>query len=99
MNSSLSKYCMAENIKGEDSMSKNKNIPLDEQETIILYDYKERKVNIYTCKPSCRNRLEKLLGKPHKDWGGVCDWYLSFDDRDLIRKSTNISTLLTRKKI
>jgi hypothetical protein len=73
------------------------SISLDEQETIIHYDYKEKIVNIYTNRPSCYRNLLKLLGEPDK--GNICgaDWYIHFSDRKSIRKGTSISVLLMQK--
>lgn len=73
------------------------NIPLDEQETIISCDYKEKIVNIYTNRSSCYRKLEKSLGKP--DQGNIygADWYFPFSDRESIRKSTNLSIILMQK--
>ncbi len=77
---------------------KNDKVPLDEQETFIHYDYKEQVVHLYTTRSTCYSRLVKVLGKP--DSGGVfgADWYFPFEDRESIRKCSNISILLTRKK-
>lgn len=73
------------------------NIPLDEQETFIHFDYKEKTVHIYTTRNSVYTKVNKVLGSPDSgDYLGA-DWYLSFSDRESIRSAMSMNLYLPRK--
>lgn len=40
--------------------------PLDEQETTMIVNYRERKITVYTNRKSVAIRLQKKLGEPTK---------------------------------
>lgn len=75
----------------------NEKISLDEQETIIYFDYKKKEVHVYTTRNSVYNKLKRNFGdpKPSKVLGG--DWYFSFNDRKKLRSVMGMNLYLPRK--
>ncbi len=73
-------------------------MPVEEQETIISFDYEQKNINIFTNRPPVLKRLISILGEPNENniMGG--SWYVSFDDRKLVRKIFSMNLYLTRKK-
>ena len=78
-----------------------KNLPLEEQESIVLYDYYDNNINIYTSRLITYKRIMKILGQPSKimkdnDLFYNAEWIIPFTERDRIAKATSIMTLLKK---
>ncbi len=72
----------------------------EEKEVIILCDYVEEKVTIYSSNQSASKKLLKKIGDPKKiDYteGEVSsmEWDIPFRDREKIRKGLSISNFVT----
>jgi len=79
------------------------NIPLEEQETIINFDYYGKQVNIYTSRGIVYNKFHKKIGEPiqtHTNNGKVycADWKIPFSDRKTISKALTLANLLMIKQ-
>ena len=68
-------------------------IPYEEQESWIHVDYHNKQVNVYSTRPSCIRKLNKVFGNNSKN-----EWNFAFDDRNKIRKTMNLAILLPRPK-
>lgn len=73
------------------------HIPIDEQETMITYDYKEKLFHVYTTRGSVYNKLEKKVGKPTRGNIFGADWYFPFEDRETIYSLMTMNLYLPRK--
>lgn len=72
----------------------------EEKEAIILFDYEEEKISIYTTNQSASKKLLKKLGKPIQidyieNEVASMKWEVKFCDREKIRKGLSISNFVT----
>mgnify|MGYP003571418699 CR=1 FL=1 len=91
---------MKENNSSTKTKNKWNSIPLDEKEVLILVDYYERTITIYTSNQPTSTKLLKKLGEPtRKDYfeGLVAsmEWKVSFDDREKIRKAMSLTNFVS----
>lgn len=76
------------------------SIPIDEQETIINFDYFEHKMKIHTTNQPTAKRLQKKIGESTETFyteGKISGktWTITFDERENIKKAISLGTLLT----
>lgn len=76
------------------------SIPIDEQETIINFDYFDHKIILYTTNKATSNRLQKKIGEPDEitKTNGLISgttWNLKFEQRETIKKAISLGSLLT----
>jgi len=79
---------------------KFKTTTTEEKEIVILCDYVEEKITIYSTNQSASKKLLKKLGEPKKtDYiqGEVAsmEWEIPFSNREAIRKGLSISNFVT----
>lgn len=78
-------------------------INLDEQETLIIYDYYEKVVSIYTSRSIVYNKILKKIGQPTKtniNFGKIysAEWIIPFQDRKKIQHAITLANMLMVKK-
>ena len=88
--------------KGRIGMKWN-NLSLEEQETLINFDYYEKKVSVFTSRGTVYKKLLKKLGLPtrtNKIEGFLCDaeWIIPFKERNMISKVLTLNNLLMTKE-
>ena len=76
------------------------SIATEEKEAIILFDYEEEKISIYTTNPSASRKLLKKLGEPIQidyieNEVASMKWEVKFCDRKKIIKGLSISNFIT----
>lgn len=79
---------------------KFRSTPTDEKEAIILFDYVEEKISIYSTNQSASKKLLKKLGEPLQidyieNEVASMKWEVKFCDREKIRKGLSISNFVT----
>lgn len=85
-------------------MRKFFNIPIEEKETLIHFDYFNKKMNIYTTRVASMRKLEKAIGiadKTEKTNGQIVsmEWNIPFEHRKNIKKALSLSIILPFKKL
>ena len=80
-------------------MNKWERTSLDEQETIIHLDYKEKKMNVWTNRKIVGNKLLKVLPSKPSIIGGkevyALEWTIPFNKRGEIRSCFSINRILS----
>lgn len=76
------------------------SIPIDEQETIINFDYFEHQMKLYTSNQPTAKRLQKRIGESTETFftnGKISgkSWTIAFDERETIKKAISLGSLLT----
>lgn len=77
------------------------SISLDEQETLLNFDYFEKKLLVYTTRQPVANRLKKKLGEPTKETmieGKIAsnEWTILFENREAIKKILSINNFVSQ---
>lgn len=83
-------------------MRKFFNIPIEEKETLIHFDYFNKKMNIYTTRVASMKRLEKDVGKADTlakilEEIASMEWSISFDNRKILKKALSLRNLIPFK--
>lgn len=79
---------------------KFRTTPTEEKEVLIIFDYEEEVIHLYSTNQSTCKKLMKKIGQPIKQdtiEGQISsmEWRISFKDREKIRKGLSISNFVT----